>query len=73
MEKLSIPMTNYDEQVKIGLTLDEKSSNIDNTLNLVKKEIEKHLHFKEIIFTEASATVSGNCGPGTVGVLFVTK
>lgn len=27
--------------------------------------------FREIIVTKASATVSSNCGPGTVGVLFV--
>lgn len=43
------------------------------TLNMVKREIDKHLHFKQIIMTEASATVSGNSGPGTVGILFVTK
>ncbi len=43
------------------------------TLNMVKKEVEKHLHFREVIMTEASATVSGNCGPGTVGVLYVRK
>ena len=43
------------------------------TLNMVKKEIEKHIHFRDIIMTEASATVSGNAGPGTVGILFVKK
>lgn len=53
MEKLSIPITNYDEQVKIGLTLDEKSSNIDNTLNLVKKEIETLENYKKSLITEA--------------------
>ena len=87
LKLLRIGIGNYDRVIKkyIKRQLSDKE-NIDNdllfvttagcsvkTLNMVKKEIEKHLHFKEIIFTEASATVSGNCGPGTVGVLFVTK
>lgn len=53
MEKLSIPITNYDEQVKIGLTLDEKSRNIDNTLNLIKEEIESLENYKKSLITEA--------------------
>lgn len=87
LKLIRIGIGNYDRVIKkyIKRQLSDKE-NIDNdllfvtsvgcsvkTLNMVKKEIEKHLHFKEIIFTEASATVSGNCGPGTVGVLFVTK
>ncbi len=43
------------------------------TKNMVKKEVEKHLHFREIIVNEASATVSVNSGPGTVGVLYTRK
>lgn len=53
MERLSIPITNYDEQVKIGLTLDEKSRNIDNTLNLIKEEIESLENYKKSVITEA--------------------
>lgn len=37
----------------------------------VKAAVEKYCSFDEIIVTKASATVSGNCGPGTVGVLYV--
>ena len=37
----------------------------------VMSEIEKLCSFDEIIVTKASATVSGNCGPGAIGVLFV--
>ena len=37
----------------------------------VKAAVEKYCNFDEIIVTKASATVSGNCGPGTVGVLYV--
>ncbi len=43
------------------------------TKNMVKREVEKHLHFREVIINEASATVSVNSGPGTVGVLYVRK
>lgn len=53
MERLSIPITNYDEQVKISLTLDEKSRNIDNTLNLIKEEIESLENYKKSVITEA--------------------
>lgn len=39
----------------------------------VKAEVEKYCRFDEIIVTKASATVSGNCGPGAIGVLFVNE
>ena len=37
----------------------------------VKTEAQKLCAFDEVIVTKASATISGNCGPGTVGVIFV--
>lgn len=37
----------------------------------VKEEVEKLCEFDEIIVTKASATISSNCGAGTVGVLYV--
>lgn len=43
------------------------------TKNMVKKEVEKHLHFREVIINEASATISVNSGPGTIGVLYTRK
>lgn len=39
----------------------------------IKAEAERLCHFDEIVVTQASATVSGNCGPGTVGVVFIQK
>ena len=39
----------------------------------IKAEAERLCKFDEMIVTKASATVSSNCGPGTVGVLFVRK
>lgn len=39
----------------------------------IKKLVAKIGGFREIIVTKASASVSGNCGPGTVGILFIRK
>ena len=41
------------------------------TISSIKAAVQKMCRFDEIIVTNASATVSGNCGPGSVGVLFV--
>ncbi|MCI5751345.1 MAG: DegV family protein [Oscillospiraceae bacterium] len=40
-------------------------------VNEIRAETERLCRFDEVIVTKASATVSGNCGPGTLGVLFV--
>ena len=37
----------------------------------VKDEVEKLCQFEELISTKASATISGNCGMGTFGILYV--
>lgn len=39
----------------------------------VKAKAERYCSFDEVIVTKASATVSGNCGPGAIGVLFVNE
>ncbi len=39
----------------------------------LKEEIMKRCQTEELIVTEASATVSSNCGPNAFGVLFVKK
>lgn len=41
------------------------------TIEEIKKQAATLGGFEEIIVTKASATVSSNCGPGTVGILFV--
>ncbi len=43
------------------------------TVSDVKSLAEKYCRFDEIIVTKASATVSGNCGPGAIGVLYVNE
>ena len=43
------------------------------TLLWVKEEIERYAHFNRIIFQQASASVTSNCGPGTIGILYFTK
>lgn len=42
-------------------------------LNSLKGEIEEQMTFKDIIVSKASATVSSNCGPSTLGVLYVKE
>lgn len=42
-------------------------------ISRVKEEAGRMCQFDEVIVTQASATVSCNCGAGTVGVLFVHK
>lgn len=39
----------------------------------IKDEVNKICTFDEVIVTKASATVTSNCGAGTIGVLFVYK
>lgn len=40
---------------------------------VLKSELEKHLHVKEILITEAGCVISSHCGPNTVGILYVTQ
>ncbi len=40
---------------------------------LVRQEIDKSGYFDEVLETNACATVSGNCGPGTFGLLYTRK
>ncbi len=42
-------------------------------LDTVRNTVMHYADFREITFTKASATISSNCGPRTVGVLFVRK
>lgn len=46
-----------------GCTIDE--------ITAVKEEVKKLCSFDEVIVTKASATISSNCGAGTLGVLYV--
>ncbi len=39
----------------------------------VQAEVERLGSFDEVLITKASATVSSNCGMGTIGVLFVRE
>ena len=44
----------------------------DNIINQVRQSIESLVHFDEILVTRAGCTISSHCGPGTLGVLFMT-
>ncbi len=42
-------------------------------ISTVRKEIDKYCTFDKVMVTTASATVSCNCGPHTIGVLYMTE
>ncbi len=44
-----------------------------NDVKMVKREVNRIMTFDSIDVTKASATISGNSGPRTIGVLFVRK
>ncbi|MBC5580398.1 DegV family protein [Anaerofilum sp. BX8] len=45
----------------------------ENWLQVSRKAVEEAGIFREIHITRASCTISAHCGPGTLGVLFLTK
>ena len=42
-------------------------------VEIVKNELEKLHYFTEIFIERASCTISSHCGPGTLGILFMTE
>ena len=42
-------------------------------INIVREELEKLHYFDEIFEERASCTISSHCGPGTLGILFMTE
>ena len=44
-----------------------------DTLKWIKEEISKHAYFEKIVFKQASAAISSNCGPGSFGILYFVK
>lgn len=42
-------------------------------VEIVRKRIQKHLHFDEILPTKAGGTIASHCGPNTLGILYVVK
>lgn len=58
------------DKTRLFITHSGLSSKI---IDEIKSEINKLCSFEEIIVIKASATVSSNCGPGSVGVLFIRK
>lgn len=42
-------------------------------VDLVRKTIEETMHFDNIYETSASCTIGSHCGPGTLGILFMTE
>lgn len=44
-----------------------------DTLAWIKEEIKKTAYFEHVIFKQASAAISSNCGPGSFGILYFLK
>lgn len=44
-----------------------------NDLKMVRREVDKIMAFDSVMVTKASATISGNSGPRTFGLLFVKR
>lgn len=47
------------------------SSIEEDVLNVVKQTVEENSNFKEILITQAGATITSHCGANTIGVLFI--
>lgn len=45
----------------------------EETLLWIREEIRKYAYFEHIVFQQASAAISSNCGPGTFGILYFVK
>ena len=45
----------------------------DKYVEIVKNELDKLHYFTEIFIERASCTISSHCGPGTLGILFMTE
>lgn len=43
------------------------------TLRWIKEEISKKAYFENVVFKQASAAISTNCGPGSFGILYFVK
>ncbi|MBO6260385.1 MAG: DegV family EDD domain-containing protein [Lachnospiraceae bacterium] len=39
----------------------------------IKEEVSKYAYFERVIFKQASAAISSNCGPGTLGIFYFVK
>ena len=42
-------------------------------LDFINVEVENRVHFKNIYYQKASPAISADCGPGTFGVIYMTK
>ncbi len=49
------------------------SSDVDGIVEIALEHVKSKGIFKEVFLTTASCTISSHCGPGTLGVLFMTE
>ena len=78
--KMDKVILNYVEDLKQEL-LDAKKEHVfithsgceDSLIETIKKELEELNYFENIYVTRAGGVIASHCGPGTLGVLYVTK
>lgn len=61
------------ENIRPELIFITHTGNSPEQVEAVRRRIEMHMHFDEIIETHASGTVTSHSGPNTLGVLYVEK
>ena len=44
-----------------------------DTLLWIKEEVSKNAYFEHVVFQQASAAISSNCGPGSLGIIYFVK
>ena len=60
--------------IPVRLTLDaETPAGIEVTASARLADLRARIPFENIYHTRAGCTVSGHCGPGTLGILFYRK
>jgi DegV family protein with EDD domain len=47
------------------------SSQMEETVSMVKEEIAKYAHFDQILEARAGCTICSHCGPNTLGIMFI--
>ena len=71
-EYIKDQLTGYDDirTDKIFITY---STTTPEILELVRAEVNKVMPFENVYESRASCTISSHCGPGTLGILFMTR
>ena len=65
-------MLYYAKRVDTRVLFVEHSGISREDQEFIRSEIERHVRFSEIVFVSASASITTNCGPGSIGLSYIT-